>query len=48
VPPELRLVSPGHEVACHFPERITAQTVAGAAHEVGRRTPTVRSVQGHV
>ena len=29
MPPELRAISPGHEVACHFPERITPQTVAG-------------------
>jgi oligopeptide/dipeptide ABC transporter ATP-binding protein len=39
VPPELRAISPGHEVACHFPELITPRNVAAAAHEVGPRTP---------
>ena len=39
VPPELRVISPAHEVACHFPELITPQTVAGRAARVGPRTP---------
>jgi oligopeptide/dipeptide ABC transporter ATP-binding protein len=35
VVPELRQLSPGHEVSCHFPERINPQIVASAAHVVG-------------
>jgi len=42
--PELRQLSPGHEVACHFPDRITPVTVSGAAHEVGLRKPLIEPV----
>jgi oligopeptide/dipeptide ABC transporter ATP-binding protein len=44
VVPELRQVSPGHETACHFAERISPDVVAGAAHEIGASKPVVEPV----